>query len=53
MNCKNCINRRRVISENGYHSVCCLSNKKAMECRLENGKYKVELKEENTNDERC
>ena len=32
ISCDGCLNSRRVISENGYHSVCCLSQKKAIEC---------------------
>lgn len=30
--CEKCLNSRLIISENGYHSVCCLSQKKAMDC---------------------
>ena len=30
--CDGCINSRRVISENGLHSVCCLSEKVAVDC---------------------
>ena len=30
--CDLCINSRIIISENGYHSICCLSEKEAMEC---------------------
>lgn len=32
MKCNNCLNARRIISENGSHSVCCLSDKVAVEC---------------------
>lgn len=32
MKCDGCLNSRRIISENGLHSLCCLSDKKAMEC---------------------
>jgi len=32
MKCDNCLNARRVISENGLHSICCLSEKVAMDC---------------------
>lgn len=42
MNCEKCLNSRPVISENGIHSVCCLSSKKACDCFLNNGKYFVE-----------
>lgn len=30
--CDSCLNSRIVISENGVHSVCCLSEKKEVEC---------------------
>lgn len=30
--CEECIYSRPIISENGYHSVCCLSPKKAIDC---------------------
>lgn len=32
MKCDNCLNARRIISENGLHSICCLSEKVAMDC---------------------
>ena len=32
MKCDNCLNARRIISENGLHSVCCLSDKVAVDC---------------------
>ena len=30
--CDKCLNSRPIISENGYHFICCLSNKKAVNC---------------------
>ena len=30
--CDTCLNSRVIISENGYHSVCCLSDKEAVAC---------------------
>lgn len=30
--CEKCLNSRLIVSENGYHSVCCLSQKKATDC---------------------
>lgn len=30
--CDTCLNSRVIISENGYHSICCLSQKKAVDC---------------------
>lgn len=32
--CDLCINSRLIISENGYHPICCLSEKEATECIL-------------------
>lgn len=41
MKCDNCLNARRVISENGLHSICCLSEKVAMECIMEKKDQRV------------
>ena len=30
--CDTCLNSRLIISENGYNFVCCLSQKKAVDC---------------------
>ena len=54
MKCDNCLNSRRIISENGLHSICCLSEKKAMECLMKKKDYKVTtmiMSEENINDD--
>ena len=40
MNCESCLNSRPVISENGIHPVCCLSEKKAKEC-IVSGKHYI------------
>ena len=32
--CEECLNSRLVVSENGYHAVCCLSQKKAIDCMI-------------------
>lgn len=32
--CENCLNSRIIISENGYKSICALSDKYACECIL-------------------
>ena len=32
MKCDGCLNSRRIVSENGFHSICCLSEKKAIDC---------------------
>lgn len=32
--CKECLHSRPIISENGYHPVCCLSKKKTIDCLI-------------------
>ena len=32
MKCDKCGHSRMVVSENGFHNVCCLSNKEQMKC---------------------
>lgn len=39
--CETCLNSRPIVSENGMHSACCLSQKKAAECAY-TGKHYVE-----------
>lgn len=39
MKCETCLNSRTVISENGYHFVCALSDKKAVSCITNDYKY--------------
>ena len=33
--CDTCLNSRVIISENGYHSSCCLSDKEAVNCMID------------------
>lgn len=40
MKCDSCIFSRRIVSENGFHSICCLSDKEVLEC-LKSGKHYV------------
>ena len=40
--CETCLNSRVIISENGCHSVCCLSQKKAVDCITKRKDYYVE-----------
>ena len=44
--CENCINSRRVISENGAHTVCILPDKQAADCITDIKDRKVEVKHE-------
>ena len=37
--CEECLRSRMIISENGYHAVCCLSPKKAMDCWIGKKSY--------------
>ena len=39
MKCETCLNSRPVISENGYHWVCTLSDKKAVSCIMNGYKH--------------
>ena len=39
--CETCLNSRPIISENGLHSVCCLSSKKAVDCIINKKDYYV------------
>ena len=32
--CDVCLNRRTIVSENGYHTICSLSSKKATDCLM-------------------
>ena len=41
--CDNCLNSRRIISENGLHSVCCLPDKQAVECLIGRKDQKIML----------
>ena len=48
--CEKCIRSRLIISENGYHSVCCLSQQKAIDCMTGKKSQFVTLeKDENDN----
>lgn len=41
-NCNDCLNSRMILSENGYKVICCLSDKKAVDCVLSDyNKYYV------------
>ena len=57
MKCDKCLNSRGVISENGLHRVCCLSEKDAMDCLMNKRNLAVVLpnieEEENKNEERA
>ena len=41
--CDSCLNSRMVISENGLHSICCLSEKKAIDCMFGEKDHYVEF----------
>lgn len=48
--CEKCLHSRLIISENGHHSVCCLSQKAAMDCMIDKKSQFVALKrDENDN----
>lgn len=33
--CETCLNSRAVVSENGIHHICCLSDKVAVDCMID------------------
>ena len=39
MKCETCLYSRTVISENGYHCICALSDKKAVSCIMHDYKH--------------
>jgi len=41
MKCDNCLNARSVVSENGIHRVCCLSENEALSCLIGKENYYV------------
>lgn len=47
--CKNCLNGRGIISENGWHHICCLSSKKATDCMTNKKDYYLTIKSTYTN----
>ena len=44
--CEECLCSRMIVSENGYHAVCCLSQKKAMDCIMDKKSHFVTLKKD-------
>lgn len=40
MKCDSCIFSRTIVSENGFHSICCLPDEEVKECLL-SGKHYV------------
>ena len=51
MKCDDCLNARRIISENGLHSICCLSEKNAMECLMGQKDHRVPQERERMNEQ--
>lgn len=47
--CEECLHSRTIMSENGYHAVCCLSQKKAMDCMMEKKSHFATVKKEDNN----
>lgn len=41
--CDNCLNARKIISENGLHSICCLSDKVAVNCLIGKKDQKIPI----------
>ena len=47
--CEECLNSRLVVSENGYHMVCCLPEDKATDCMIGKVNHFVYLNESKNN----
>ena len=43
MKCNDCLNVISIISENGLHPICSLSDKNAIDCIMEKKDYKVTI----------
>ena len=43
MKCETCLNSRGIISENGWHYICCLSNQKAIDCIANKKDYYITI----------
>ena len=41
--CIQCLNSRRMVSENGYHSVCRLPHKQALDCFMGNHEQFIDI----------
>lgn len=44
MKCDDCLNARRIVSENGVHALCCLSEEEAINCLTGKKNYEVSIK---------
>lgn len=42
--CDECLNSRLIVSENGYHSICTLSQKEAINCMTDEKNQFITLK---------
>ena len=41
--CSTCINGRGIISEDGWHYICCLSSRKAVDCATNKKDYYITI----------
>lgn len=41
--CRTCLNSRAIMSENGWHYICCLSKKKTTDCTTNKKDYYVTI----------
>lgn len=39
MKCKECLNSRLILSENGWHAICTLSQENARDCLVHGSKF--------------
>lgn len=49
MKCDTCLKSRPIVSENGIHHACCLSDKKVMQCVLGEKNHYVRVKRRSDN----
>ena len=47
--CEESLCSRMIVSENGYHAVCCLSQKKVMDCLMGKKSYFATVKTDDSN----
>lgn len=50
MKCDTCLNSRTVISENGPHKICCLTEKETISCLIGKEDWFVELEDSKKKD---
>ena len=47
--CDTCLHSRVIVTENGYHSICCLPSKQAVKCMTNNYNKYITLSKKGDN----